>query len=87
MITDAHALLAQYIRHRRGREESILRRLAAGASDIPGLVQAIYVGLDARLVRAAGLSVFAHLEDLVTRGLVATEGEPALDGTYRLARG
>jgi glyoxylase-like metal-dependent hydrolase (beta-lactamase superfamily II) len=46
---------------------------------------AIYIGLDPRLTGAAGLSVLAHLEDLVTRGIVATEGEPSLGSTYRLA--
>ena len=35
--------------------------------------------------RAAGLSVLAHLEDLVARGLVATEGAPSIAGIYRLA--
>jgi len=48
-------------------------------------VRAIYIGLDPRLVRAAGLSVLAHLEDLVARGLVATEGTPSVEGIYRLA--
>jgi hypothetical protein len=28
--------------------------------------------------------VLAHMEDLVTRGLVETDGQPAIDGTYRL---
>jgi predicted ArsR family transcriptional regulator len=35
-------------------------------------------------MKAAGLSVLAHLEDLVTRGLVATEGQPSIAGRYRL---
>jgi hypothetical protein len=48
------------------------------------LVQGIYVGLDPRLTRAAGLSVFAHLEDLVTRELIVTDGVPSLTGIYRL---
>src|SRR5438132_4793 len=60
------------------------RTLAAGEADIPTLVRAIYVGLDPRLVKAAGLSVFAHLEDLVARGPVATDGEPSIEGRYRL---
>jgi hypothetical protein len=77
----------QYIRHRQGREASILRRLEKGAADIPTLVRAIYIGLDPRLVGAAGMSVLAHLEDMVARGLVATEGAPAISGTYRLASG
>ena len=62
--------MQHYIRHRRGREQSILRRLGKGEADIPTLVRAIYIGLDPRLTKAAGLSVLAHLEDLVARGLV-----------------
>jgi hypothetical protein len=48
-------------------------------------VRAIYIGLDSRLIGAAGLSVLAHLEDLVTRGVVLTEGPPSIVGTYRLS--
>ena len=55
-----------------------------GATDIPTIVRAIYIGIDPRLTGAAGLSVLAHMEDLVTRGLVETDGAPAIDGTYRL---
>jgi glyoxylase-like metal-dependent hydrolase (beta-lactamase superfamily II) len=83
-VRDAPRFVESYIRHRRGREHSILRRLADGSSDIPTLVQGIYVGLDPRLTRAAGLSVFAHLEDLATRGLIATDGAPSLSSVYRL---
>jgi glyoxylase-like metal-dependent hydrolase (beta-lactamase superfamily II) len=83
-VRDAPRFVEAYIRHRRGREQAILGRLANGNSDIPTLVQGIYVGLDPRLTKAAGLSVFAHLEDLVTRGLVATDGAPSLNSVYRL---
>ena len=85
VIRDAPRFVDAYIRHREGREASILHRLGKGAADIPTLVRAIYIGLDPRLIRAAGLSVLAHLEDLVARGLVATEGAPSIAGTYRLA--
>jgi glyoxylase-like metal-dependent hydrolase (beta-lactamase superfamily II) len=84
-VRDAPRFVQQYIRHRRAREASILERLAAGETDIPTLVGAIYIGLDPRLTKAAGLSVLAHLEDLTARGLVATAGAPAIDGRYRLA--
>ncbi|MBI5110570.1 MAG: MBL fold metallo-hydrolase [Rhodovulum sp.] len=84
-VRDAPGFVAQYIRHREGREASILGRLRKGAADIPTLVRAIYIGLDPRLAGAAGLSVLAHLEDLVARGVVATDGPPAVDGIYRLA--
>ena len=83
-VRDAPRFVESYIRHRRGREHAILSRLADGSSDIPTLVQAIYVGLDPRLAKAAGLSVFAHLEDLVARGLIVTDGAPSLNGVYRL---
>jgi glyoxylase-like metal-dependent hydrolase (beta-lactamase superfamily II) len=83
-VRDAPRFVESYIRHRRGREQAILRRLADGSSDISTLVQGIYVGLDPRLTRAAGLSVFAHLEDLVARELIVTEGAPSLSGIYRL---
>lgn len=83
---DAHTLVDRYIEHRAAREAAILRRLERGESDIAGLVQAIYIGLDARLVGAASLTVLAHLEHLVSRGLVATEGSPTISARYRLVR-
>jgi glyoxylase-like metal-dependent hydrolase (beta-lactamase superfamily II) len=85
VIRDAPRFVQSYIRHRQGREASILHRLGKGAADIPTLVRAIYIGLDPRLTRAAGLSVLAHLEDMVARGVVATDGVPSVYGTYRLA--
>jgi glyoxylase-like metal-dependent hydrolase (beta-lactamase superfamily II) len=84
-VRQAPQFVQYYIRHRRMRESSILRRLAEGEAEIPALVRALYVGLDPRLTTAAGLSVLAHLEDLVARGLAATDGAPALNGRYRLA--
>jgi glyoxylase-like metal-dependent hydrolase (beta-lactamase superfamily II) len=84
-VADAHRLVQQYIEHREAREIAILRKLARGESDIPGIVQAIYIGLDPRLAGAAGLTTFAHIETLLDRALVTTDGEPSLKGRYRLA--
>ena len=86
VIRDAPSFVAHYIQHRLGREASILHRLGKGETDIPTLVRAIYIGLDPRLAGAAGLSTLAHLEDLLARGLVATDGAPSILGRYRLAR-
>jgi glyoxylase-like metal-dependent hydrolase (beta-lactamase superfamily II) len=72
--------------HRRQREASILNRLAAGDRTVQAIVPAIYQGLKPALLGAAGLSVFAHLEDLVARGLVETDGPPTLAGEYRISR-
>ena len=74
--------LAALHAHRRARETAILDRIASGDTTIEAMVRSIYLGLDPRLERAAGLSVLAHLEDLVARDLVATSGEAALNGTY-----
>jgi hydroxyacylglutathione hydrolase len=83
-IRDAKTYVRFLKRHRKAREDSILHRLAKGPADIPTIVRASYIGIDPRLVPAAGRSVFAHLEDLVARKVVATEGEPSIEGTYRL---
>jgi hypothetical protein len=62
------------IHHRHQREAAILTRIKAGDRLIPEMVERIYEGLDARLKGAAALSVLAHLEDLVTRGVVRADG-------------
>ncbi|MBN8962097.1 MAG: MBL fold metallo-hydrolase [Rhizobiales bacterium] len=84
-IPDAQKFVRFLIRHRKAREASILHRLGKGEADIPTIVRASYIGIDPRLVNAAGYSVLAHLEDLVTRGVVATDGDPVIGGSYRLA--
>jgi glyoxylase-like metal-dependent hydrolase (beta-lactamase superfamily II) len=84
-VRNAPRFVAAYILHRKAREASILNRLAKGETDIPDLVGSIYANLDPRLVKAAGMSVLAHLEDLVARGEAATNGPPSIAGRYRLA--
>lgn len=68
--------------HRRMRERAILERISKGDRTIAAMVAAIYRDTDPRLHGAASLSVLAHLEDLVARGLVSTEGDASLDGVY-----
>ena len=65
------------IGHRRQRENQILRLLgeAETGRSVEALVPLMYKGLDPRLVKAAGLSVLAHLIDLERRGLVIRSGE------------
>ncbi len=82
-VRDPQRYVRALIGHRKMRETSIMAALEDCAADIPTLVERMYVGLAPALKGAAGLSVFAHLEDLVERGLAATDGEPALDGVYR----
>lgn len=86
LIPEGPRYVRHLIRHRQARETSILHRLGKGETDIPTMVRAIYIGIDPRLATAAGYSVLAHLEDLVGRGIVTTDGDPVFDGRYKLAR-
>jgi glyoxylase-like metal-dependent hydrolase (beta-lactamase superfamily II) len=68
-------LLRGMIGHRRLREKQILRLLEDTPASIAAMVEQMYPGLDAKLLRAAGQSVLAHLLDLERRGMIARDGE------------
>ncbi len=70
--------------HRRMRESAVLERLRKGDRHIDEMVKVIYRDTDARLHRAAALSLLAHLEDLVERGEVETEGPPSIGSAFSL---
>ena len=84
-LPNAHAFVRALRTHRRMRERDVLAQVEAGRDTIPAMVAVIYATTDPRLHGAAGLSVLAHLEDLVERGAVRTDGPPRLDGRYRPA--
>ncbi len=71
--------------HRRMRERAVLERIRAGDRLIADMVRVIYARTDQRLHGAAALSVLAHLEDLIEKGQVETDGPPSLTGSYRPA--
>jgi len=68
-------LVRGMIGHRKQRENQIMRLLGEDSRSVEALVPEMYKGLDPRLVKAAGLSVLAHLIDLERRGLVVRSGE------------
>lgn len=85
-VRDPQRFLRALVGHRRAREAGILRRLAEGDRLIGEIVPRIYEGLPPALHGAAALSTFAHLEDLVARGLARTPDEtPSLTGRYEPA--
>jgi glyoxylase-like metal-dependent hydrolase (beta-lactamase superfamily II) len=86
-VTEPASFLRGLRAHRRMRERAVLERVRTGDTSIPDMVKVIYASTDRRLHGAAALSVLAHLEDLVERGQVETDGPPALMGHYRLAAG
>ncbi|WP_237155055.1 MBL fold metallo-hydrolase [Oryzibacter oryziterrae] len=71
--------------HRYGREAAIRGALGNGPRSIAAMVREVYADTDPKLHAAAGLSMFAQLEWMVSRGSVLTEGAPRLDSLYRLA--
>jgi glyoxylase-like metal-dependent hydrolase (beta-lactamase superfamily II) len=84
-IEDAHTYVRALKRHRQMREAAIFDRLIAGDRTIPEIVAAIYADTPRQLHRAAGLSVLAHLEDLVASGQAISNGPPVVDGRYEPA--
>jgi glyoxylase-like metal-dependent hydrolase (beta-lactamase superfamily II) len=86
-VTEPAAFLRGLRTHRRMRERAVRERVRAGDRLIADMVKVIYRETDPRLHGAAALSVLAHLEDLVARGEVVTEGPPALKGLYFPAPG
>jgi glyoxylase-like metal-dependent hydrolase (beta-lactamase superfamily II) len=71
------------LQHRRQREGQVMDFLARGPGRIREIVATHYPGLQPALLGAAALSVYAHVEDLIGRGLVAAEGEATLDAVFR----
>ncbi len=81
-VAEPQQFLRALVAHRRQREAAILQRLAMGDETIPKIVETVYDNLDRRLHGAAALTVFAHLEDLVARGVVAASGAPSIAARY-----
>lgn len=69
-VEEPQRLVKAFLLHRRMREQAILDCIRAGTSTVRGIVPAIYRDLDPKLINAASLSVLAHVEHLISRGLV-----------------
>ena len=82
-VTEPQAFVRALRTHRRLRERAVLERIRKGDRLIGDMVKVIYATTDPRLHGAAALSVLAHIEDLVEKGLIATDGPPKLSGEYR----
>lgn len=83
-LENAQSFVRALKSHRRMREKAILNQIQDGQLTVPEMVAVIYRTTDKKLHKAAGLSVLAHLEDLVARGSVVTEGPVAIDGVFQL---
>jgi glyoxylase-like metal-dependent hydrolase (beta-lactamase superfamily II) len=74
-VTKPQRLVRSTIGHRRQREAQILRLLGDKPQSVPEMVSAMYVGLDTRLVRAAELTVLAHLIALQDNGRATVQDD------------
>ncbi|MEM1317287.1 MAG: MBL fold metallo-hydrolase, partial [Pseudomonadota bacterium] len=82
-LENAHAFVRALRAHRKMREQAVLDQVRKGRTTIPEMVAIIYRSTDPKLHGAAGLSVLAHLEDLVGKGEVVCDGPPMLGSMYR----
>ncbi|NNG74511.1 MBL fold metallo-hydrolase [Rhizobium laguerreae] len=84
-VTEPATFLPALKAHRLKREQAVLARIRAGDRGIAEMVKAIYRDTDPKLHGAAALSVLAHIEDLLERGMIAADGPPSLAASYRPA--
>jgi len=83
LVKSAPSYVRELKRHRLDRENAILAQVTSAEKSIPEIVAVLYAAVDPALHPAAGLSVFAHLEDLAGRGLVTASPAVSLDARYR----
>lgn len=75
--------VSAYITHRKMREAAIVKQLKSGVTTIPEIVKQLYAEIPATLHPAAGMSVLAHMEHLIEKEMVETDGALAVDSVYR----
>lgn len=72
-LKDPQRTVKAYLLHRRWREQSVIAAINAGASTIGQIVPEVYRGIAAAMRPAATLSVQAHVEFLIERGVLACD--------------
>lgn len=83
-INNAKRVVKAYLVHRMWREASIRRCLEAGQNTIPQVLETLYCGIHESVMPAAALSVLAHLEFLIERGVVSCQEPASLASTFSL---
>jgi glyoxylase-like metal-dependent hydrolase (beta-lactamase superfamily II) len=78
-VEEPQRLVKAFLLHRRMREQAILDCIRSGTNTVQTIVPAIYRDLDPRLINAASLSVLAHVEHLISRGLVRCDSPLSAD--------
>jgi glyoxylase-like metal-dependent hydrolase (beta-lactamase superfamily II) len=87
-LEDASAAIADYIAHRKMREDQILASLRDGAATVGDLVRDIYVDVDPELHPAAAHQVVVQLQKLAAEGRVSLPpGGAGLDTQVSVSEG
>ncbi len=73
-IPEPQRMVRGYMVHRNWREQAILGAIREGHTTIGSVVALIYKGLDERLINAASLSVQAHVDFLIEKSLIKSDG-------------
>ena len=76
-------LVRSFLVHRRMREAAIRDCVQEGLDKVNAITDRVYKGISPAVLSAARLSVLAHLEHLVERGLLSCDGEPSLHRQFR----
>ncbi len=86
-ITDPGGRLHWLIEHRKGREAQICDALRERSHTAETLTAAVYTDVPKAMYPAAARNVFAHLIDLVQRGIVTASPKLAVDAVFMLEPG
>ena len=78
-LLDPQRTVKAYLLHRQWREQAIFKALRDGASTVRRIVPEVYLGLETNLIPVALLSVQAHVEYLIEKGLASSDGPLTLD--------
>lgn len=78
-LPEPERMVRGYLIHRRMREDAILGAVREQPRSIAQIVEIIYPSIAPKLVRAASLSVQAHVEHLAEKNLVTFDGPLTFD--------
>lgn len=82
-IMEPRRTVKAYLLHRRWREQAILEAVRNGHDSVRKLLPLIYRDLDQAVLGAAALSLQAHIEHLVERGLITCDDAADVDCVAR----
>ena len=84
-LKEPERMVHAYLVHRNWREKAIYRAIGDGHPTIVDIVNLVYPGIDPRLVRAASLSVQAHVEHLIEQKRILCDGPVTFDRRLSVA--